>query len=218
MSGKITVKRYAILVSLLSMAALSSCSVDTAPQNSPPPEPDVRQYYIQLAAPRMEYQYAVSSVGSAYHPGNGQLTMDMKGQEDNVNGTPVYGCMWSYNNFGTPTMWYYSLNDKQAIDLGIEFSGMYNDHWVDLQSPLSKGANWTFQSKGETVTANVLQYGVSAQVEGQSYSDVIMVQYTGGSGTTGTQWFARGKGLIFSHIERPGDGMVENRLMSIQQK
>ncbi len=48
----------------------------------------------------------------------------------------------------------------------------------------------------------------------------VMVQYTGtgANGTTGTEWFARGTGMIFSNIKRPNYGIVESELQSFVQK
>lgn len=197
---------------------LAGCSMVDTPAPTPTQELDVRNYYIQLATPRLEYNYTVTS-NAPFHPPVGQLTMDMQGVEDTVNGIPVYSCLWSYGTYyGAPTAWYYGLNDSQAINLGIESAGQLTDHWVDLQAPLSKDKSWSFTSQGESITASILKYGATAQVNGQSYSDVIMVNYSGANGTSGTEWFQRGKGLIYYNITRPNFGTIENQLISIVQK
>ncbi len=200
--------------------ALAGCSVIDSPPGTPAPELDVRNYYLQLTNSNAQYHYADSSTASS-HPKSDTLSMNMQGQSDSINNTPLYSCLWTYNNWGTPTLWHYGLTDKQAINYGIETSpDTYTDSWVDLQSPLKDSATWTFTSWGETITATVVKYGASAEVNGKTYSDVIMVQYTGTNGanpTNGTEWFARGTGIIFSHIVRPGFGMVENQLQSVTQ-
>jgi hypothetical protein len=205
---------------LPSFGLLAGCSMVDTPSATPSPELDVRNYYMQLATPKVVYNYAVSSLYSQYVPPSGTLTMNMKGIDDTMpNGAFVYGCLWTYQNFGTPAEWFYSLSDSQAINVGVEDSqGNYTDNWVDLQAPLANNSSWTFVSHGEKITAMIAQYGVAAQVEGQTYNDVVMVNYTGGpDSTTGTEWFQRGKGIIYSHIYRPYFGTVDNHLVSIVQ-
>ena len=198
--------------------AFAGCSiVDPAPTTTSP-ELDVRNYYLQLTSSNVEYNYAVTSTVPIYYPASGSLAMDMHGLADTVNSMPVYSCLWTYQNFGTPTLWYYGLTDKQAINFGVEsWPGNYADSWVDLQSPLQDSASWTFTSHNEPITATVVKYGASAQVNGKTYSDVVMVQYAGTKGTTGTGWFARGTGIIYSNIVRDSE-MVENQLQSVIQK
>jgi hypothetical protein len=200
--------------------ALAGCSVIDSPPSTPSPELDVRNYYLQLTTTNTEYHYAVTAANPSY-PKSDTLSMNMQGQNDSINNTPLYSCLWTYNNWGTPTLWHYGLTDKQAINYGIETSpDNYSDSWVDLQSPLKDSASWTFTSWGETITAIVVKYGASAEVNGKTYSDVVMVQYTGsngGKGTTGTEWFARGTGIIYSHINRENLGVVENQLQSVTQ-
>lgn len=210
------------ILAALSLAlglAASGCSSIADNPSTPAPEPDVRNYYIHLATTNCEYNYTVTS-NAPYHPASGDLTMSMQGNTDTFHTMPVYACLWSYSNTNyTPQQWYYALCDTQAVALGLEPSAdNYTDSWVDLKAPLQKNAMWSFMSQGEQITANVTMYGGSAQVEGKTYDSVVMVQYTGAKGTTGTEWFARGTGLIFSHIERPNFGMVENHLLSIEQK
>lgn len=196
--------------------ALAGCSIVDPSPTSTPTELDVRNYYLQLTNSNVTYQYADSATNPSY-PKADTLYMNMQGQSDSINHTPLYSCLWSYNNWGTPTVWHYGLTDSQAINYGIETSpDIYTDSWVDLQSPLHDSASWTFTSWSETITATVVRYGVSAQVNGTMYNDVIMVQYTGSAGTNGTEWFARGTGIIFSHIVRPS-GMVQNQLQSVTQ-
>jgi hypothetical protein len=173
---------------------------------------------MQLATKNIQYQYAVASTVE-YYPATDTLAMNMQGLCDSANYVPLFSCLWTYRNYGQPTLWYYGLSDKQAINFGERTSGStYADSWVDLQSPLQDSASWTFTSMWESITATVVQYGVSAQVEGKNYSDVAMVQYTGSNGTTGTEWFAKGTGLIYSNIFRPNYGKVENQLQSVIQK
>ncbi len=200
--------------------AASGCSpmVDSTP-SAPPPEHDVGNYYLHLAQTNVEYDYTVTS-NAPYHPASGGLTMSMHGNTDTFEKMPVYACLWTYsNNFGTPQQWFYALCDTQAMTLGLEPTpDAYSDSWIDLKAPLEKNATWSVTSQGEKITANVTMYGGTAQVEGKTYDSVVMVQYTGVKGTTGTEWFARGIGPIFSHIERPNFGMVENHLISITQR
>ncbi|HEX5316620.1 MAG TPA: hypothetical protein VFX22_08215 [Candidatus Kapabacteria bacterium] len=212
--------KYALAaLSLILGIAASGCSSIADNPSTPAPEPDVRNYYLHLATTNCEYNYTVTS-NAPYHPASGGLTMSMQGNTDTFQNMPIYACLWSYSNTNyTPQRWYYALCDTQAVALGLEPSAdNYTDSWVDLKAPLQKNATWSFTSQGEQITANVTMYGGTAQVEGKTYDDVVMVQYTGVKGTTGTQWFARGTGLIFSHIERPNFGMVENHLLSIEQK
>src|ERR1035437_5479163 len=122
--------RRMVLTSPLALfIVLAGCSmVDTAPAGTSP-ELDVRNYYIQLASPNVEYDYTVASTAPD-HPTSGTLAMNMKGIFDSVNGTPVYGCLWNYGTYGTPTNWYYSLSNLQAINLGTETSNwQYTDTW-----------------------------------------------------------------------------------------
>lgn len=214
-------KNYVLAALSLALGfAASGCSSIADNPSTPAPEPDVRNYYIHLATTNCEYNYTVTSLNAPYHPASGGLTMSMQGNTDTFKTMPVYACLWSYsNNYGTPQLWYYALCDTQAVALGLEPSpDNYTDSWVDLKAPLQKNATWSFISQGEHITANVTMYGGTAQVEGKTYDSVVMVQYTGVKGTTGTEWFARGTGLIFSHIERPNFGMVENHLLSFEQK
>jgi hypothetical protein len=200
--------------------ALSGCSiVDPAPTTMSP-ELDVRNYYLQLANSNVEYQYTDTSTAASY-PKSDTLSMNMQGQNDSINNMLLYSCLWTYHNWGTPTVWHYGLSDKQAINYGIELSpDNYTDSWVDLQSPLDDTAHWTFKSWGEQITATVVKYDATAQVNGKTYDHVIMVQYTGpdSNSTSGTEWFARGTGIIFSNIKRPFFGMVQTQLQSVTVK
>jgi hypothetical protein len=206
------------LAVVISMAFFGCSSVVDTPQTVQP-EQDVRNYYILVVTPGTHYNYAVTSLNAPNHPASGTLGMNMQGLSDTIGNVPLYSCLWTYQNYGTPTQWFYGLTDKQAINFGYETSpDNYSDSWVDLQSPLQDSASWTFSSWGETITATVVKFGASAQVEGITYNDVVMVQYVGDSGTTGTEWFARGTGMIFSNVQRPGAGMVENQLQSVVQK
>ncbi len=197
--------------------SMFGCSMTDAPQTPLAPERDVRNYYTLVASPGAYYDYAVTST-APYHPPSGALGMNMQGLADTIGTMPLYSCLWTYQNYGTPTTWYYGLTDKQAINFGTEsWAGNYTDSWVDLQSPLQDSATWSFTSQGEQITAKITQYGASAQVGVKTYDDVLMVQFTGAGGTTGTEWFARGVGLIFSNVTRPNLGMVENQLQSFQK-
>ena len=212
--------KHALLPIALALAA-AGCSqvVDTPPTT--PPEANVANYYLHLGTTNAEYDYTVTS-NAPYHPASGELVMSMQGTTDSFGGMPVYACLWSYANFGAPQLWYYCLADTEAAGMGLETTpDDYTDSWVDLKAdstkPLEQGATWSFVSQGEQITATVKQYGATAQVEGKTYSNVIMVQYAGVKGTTATEWFAKGIGPIFSHVERPNFGMVENHLLSIKQ-
>ena len=216
--GSFATPLCAAFLTTLSAILLAGCSLTDAPPASLAPEQNVRNYYILVAAPGMHYDYAITS-DSSFLPASVMLGMDMQGVDDTVSNIPVYSCLWTYQNYGTPTEWNYGLTDSVAINFGVEISsGNYSDSWVDLQAPLEDSATWTFMSQGEKISATVVKYGVSAQVEEKTYSDVIMVQYTGAKGTTGTEWFARGTGIIFSKIIRPGWGSVENQLQDVVQK
>lgn len=196
--------------------ALAGCSIVDSSPSTTPPELDVRNYYIQLAAPNAKYNYAVTSSEAPFYPASGALTMRMQGPWDSLDNMPLYACLWTYQNYGTPTQWYYGLTDKQAITFGTETSpDNYSDSWVDLQSPLDDTAHWAFKSQSDSITATVVKYGATAQVEGTTYNNVLMVQYTGAT-TTGTQWFARGIGIIYSHIVRDSS-MVQSQLQSVVQ-
>jgi hypothetical protein len=198
-------------------AALAGCSVVDSSPTTTAPELDVRNYYIQLAAPNAQYNYAVTSSEAPFYPASGTLNMKMQGLWDSLDNMPLYACLWTYQNYGTPTQWYYGLTANQAVTFGTETSpDHYSDSWVELQSPLDDTAHWTFTSQGELITATVMQYGATAQVLGATYNNVIMVQYTGASGTVGTEWFARGTGIIFSHIVRDSS-MVQNQLQNVVQ-
>ncbi len=194
-------------------------SLTDAPPQTKQAEQDVRNYFILLNSKGAHYDYVVTST-SSFYPASDTLGMDMQGVGDTLNYVPIYSCLWTYKNFDTPTLWYYGLTDKKAISYGMEDGlNTYTDSWVDLQAPLDDTAHWTFTSWGEQITASVVKYGATAQVNGKTYSDVVMVQYTGANGgTTGTEWFARGVGIIFSHIERPGSGIVQNQLQDVIQK
>jgi hypothetical protein len=212
--------RLALLAVLTSsLGAITGCSslIDT-PSGPTPPELDVRNFYIQLATSNVVYNYTVTS-NAPFHPASDTLAMKMGGVSDTVNNLPLFLCVWTYKNFGSPTNWYYGLSDKQAVNFGIENSpNNYADSWVDLQSPLALDSSWKFTSHGEQITAKIVQYGATAQVNGQTYDDVAMVDYSGDSATTGTEWFQRGKGLIYYNVNRPKlGGMVENKLISIEQ-
>jgi hypothetical protein len=219
--NSIFARRIAFAAPFALFTILAGCSsmVDTAP-TTPAPETDVRNYYIQMASPNV-YNYSVTDsvlqIYSQYVPPKGTLTMNMQGEDTMINGDTVYGCLWTYQNFGAPTEWFYLVSASQTINLGVEDSqGNYTDNWVDLQAPLAQNKSWKFISHGENITATIAQYGVTAQVKGQTYNDVVMVNYSGDSSTTGTEWFQRGKGIIYSKITRPNFGMVENQLLSIQ--
>lgn len=206
-----------LLLALLSPAFIAGCSMVDQPSTTPPPETDVRNYYTAVAATGVHYQYAITA-SAPYYPSQGTLSMDMQGANGTQNSMPVYACLWSYQNWGTPAVWYYGLNQQQAVDFGVELKpGMYADSWVDLQAPLHDTAMWNFTSQGEHITAVVTKYGVSAEVNGKNYDNVLMVQFTGDAGTTGTEWFAKGTGLIFSHVTR-SNGTVESQLQSVVQK
>ncbi|MFI5201744.1 MAG: hypothetical protein ACHQNE_05115 [Candidatus Kapaibacterium sp.] len=211
--------QWFMALSLAMGLAASGCSSIADNPSTPAPELNVGNYYLHLATANCEYDYTVTST-APYHPASGQLAMSMLGNTDTFQKMPVYACLWTYSNYGTTQQWFYALCDTQAMALGLEPTPeQYTDAWVDLHAPLEKNATWSFVSQGEPITAKVTAYGVSAQVEGKTYDDVVMVQYTGASGTTGTEWFARGTGLIFSHIERPNfGGMVENHLLSVTQR
>ena len=164
----------------------AGCSMADAPSSAPPPEFNVAKYYIPVAAQKMHYEYSVAS-NAPFHPASGTLAMDMHGIADTFQGIPVYSCEWTYANYGSPAEWFYALDSNHAINLGIEPTpDGYTDHWVDLQAPLKDSAIWNFTSQGEHITATITKYGASAQVEGTTYNDVLMVQYVGDSGTTGT--------------------------------
>ncbi len=211
-------RRPLALLPIAVWLAISGCSSIVDNPSTPAPERDVRNYYLHLATPNIEYDYSVTST-ALYHPASDSLAMKMKGSVDTFQNMPVYACLWTYSNYGAPEQWFYSLCDTQATELGLEsMQGQYTDSWVDLKAPLEQNATWSFVSQGEKITAAVKSYGSTAQVEGKTYDDVVMVEYTGTNGTTGTEWFARGIGPIFSHIERPNFGMVENHLLSITQR
>ncbi len=75
--------------------------------------------------------------------------MNMEGLNDTIDNVPVYSCLWTYQNYGNPTQWFYGLTDTQAINFGFESSpDNYTDHWVDLQAPIHDSASWTFTSWG----------------------------------------------------------------------
>src|SRR6185436_3923565 len=138
-------------------------------------------------------EYRFTEVAEAlYHPKNGELIMSMRGMTSEYHaGKQLYGCLWSYTGYGTPTMWYYTLDKDQAVDLGVEYNGNYTDSWVDLQAPLKEGASWTFTSMGETITATITKFGATAKVRGTTYDDVLMVDYTGSNGSHVVEWFAK---------------------------
>jgi hypothetical protein len=217
-SGGIAALLGVVFLTMFGALLLAGCSITDTPQASLAPEQDVRNYYILVDSQGLHYDYAVTSNGSSL-PASVSLGMDMQGVSDTLNTMPLYACLWTYQNYGTPITWYYGLTQKQAINYSFETApGVYWDSWVDLQAPLDDTAHWTFESQGEQISAKVLQYGATAQVNGKSYNNVLMVQYTGVAGTTGTEWFAKGSGLIFSNITRPGSGTVESQLKDIIQK
>jgi len=201
-------------VAVMAFAA-TGCSMDTAPDI--PAASDVRPYYVKLATPNIQYRFTEVATAE-YHPQSGELVMNMQGLSSRVyDNKPVYTCMWSYPGFADATPWYYTLDEHQAVDLGVDFNG-YTDSWVDLQAPLQQDATWTFVSMGETITAKITKFGATAKVRGVTYTDVLMVQYTGNNGTNVTEWFAKDKGLIYSNYSRPNIGSVVNELESIEQK
>lgn len=210
--------RPLLCLAAVALVFIAGCSPVTAP-SAPSPELDVTHYYLPISTKGMHYEYAVSAT-APYVPSSGTLSMDMQGPVDTTPGnSALLGCLWSYKNYGTPTMWFYQLSKQQAVNYGIELShDQYSDSWVDLQAPLSDTAHWTFTSEGEQIGAQITKYGATATINGKSYNDVLMVQFTGVSGTTGTEWFAKGVGLIFSHIERPGYGLVDYQLQTYFQK
>ena len=209
-----------------SVSALTGCSglVDSTTPPAKAPEQNVKNYYVKLETLKMEYQYALTSKND-FQPASDILVMDMQGRDDtdtwsNTPGirTPVYKCNWSYVAAGQPTLWYYALDETKAVDLGVEYNNAYTDSWVELQSPISENATWTFTSKNESIAAKVTHYGITAAVGGKSYDDVVVVEYTGDKGTKGTSWFQRGVGAIFTHIERPGDILLDVQYQSMAQK
>ncbi len=212
----------AALVPVALALIASGCSSVVDPNTSTPPESNVRNYYLPLATTNTEYDYTVNST-APYHPASGALAMTMQGCSDTDDGVAVYACLWTYgNNYGAPAQWYYCLCDTEAAEMGMESSPeQYSDSWIDLKAnaatPLELNATWSFLSQGEQITAKVTQYGSTAKVEGKTYTNVMMVAYTGANGTTGTEWFARGVGTIFYHVERPNFGMVENHLIQVKQ-
>jgi hypothetical protein len=209
-------------VAVLATAFVATgCSMSTSP-DTPSTANDVRPYYVKLATPNVQYRYTENAVAE-YHPAvPSELTMDMQGvSKDAYNGKQLYTCMWSYSNYGTPTPWYYTLDQDQAVDLGVEEFGKpgeYNDYWVDLQAPLKEGNSWTFVSMGEKITATITKFGATAKVQGTTYNDVMMVEYNGANGSHVIEWFAKDKGLIYSNYSRPNIGSVVNELKSIEQK
>lgn len=206
-----------VVVMLAGISLLSGCSqiVDPAPNAAKSPEVNVKNYYILLESPKMEYRYDLATQ-NAYQPLADVLIMDMQGADsgDTYSSIPVWSCNWSYAAAGAGRPWFYALCDTEAVALGVEQSGHYTDSWVDLKAPLSNGASWSFTSQEESVTATVTKFGVSAAVNGHTYDDVVVVDYKGAAGTTGTAWFARGTGTIYSHIERPGNQMMDLKFRS----
>ncbi len=202
----------------LASAPVAGCSGLVDSPQTKAPEQNVRSYYIKLDQPKMQYQYALTSKHD-YLPASDVLVMDMLGSDsDSFGSTPIYYCNWSYRTAGKGTAWFYALDQSKAVALGVEINNKYTDSWVELQSPLSRDASWTFISKGESITAKVTQFGISAAVGGKNYDDVVVVSYTGAAGTKGTSWFARGIGTIYSHLERPGDVMFDQQFQSMEQK
>ncbi len=204
------------VVMLAGVSLLSGCSqiVDPKP-DARAPEANVKNYYILLESSKMEYRYDLATQ-NAFQPLADVLIMDMQGADptDTYNSIPVWYCNWSYAAAGAGRPWFYALCDTEAVALGIEQNGNYTDSWIELKAPLSNGASWSFTSQGESVTATVTKYGVSAAVNGHTYDDVVVVDYKGAAGTAGTAWFARGTGTIYSHIERPGNQMMDLKFRS----
>ncbi len=220
-TARVRKRSSALLLALSTMLlAVSSCSSIVDP-NAPAkaPEQNVKNYYVLLEQPKMEYRYALTSKND-FQPASDVLMMDMQGRDSNEvwSGAQVYICNWSYVTAAKPTLWYYALDETKAVDLGVEYKGNYTDSWVDLQSPIQQDASWTFTSHGELITAKVTHYGITAAVSGKSFTDVVVVEYTGAAGTKGTSWFARGIGTIFTHIERPGDVLLDAQYQSMTQK
>jgi hypothetical protein len=167
----------------------------------------------------MQYRYTLGSQ-NAYLPASDVLVMDMQGMvtDDSLGRTPIYSCNWSYQTAAGGAPWFYAMDESQAVALGVEYNSKYTDSWVELKTPLAQDKSWTFVSKGETVKATVAKYGSSAQVSGNTYDDVVVVNYQGTNGTTGTEWFARGVGTIYYHVVRPNNVLIIEQFQSMAQK
>jgi hypothetical protein len=130
--------------------------------------------------------------------------------EDKVNGTPV-DTFFVRKNGGQ----YFQLLDD---DIYGEFDNPFNTDVKILDSNIAVGASWiTFLGNNflngnpatATVTATILSKGSVDVIAGNSYNNVIKVQYvyTENFGTgdvpfvTETVWFAKGKGAIYRKID-----------------
>jgi hypothetical protein len=199
------------VLALIGGGLLGGCSQLTDPSTPvKTAESSVVPYYMNLQTKGAQYQYVLKSQ-NAFLPLSDTLHMDMQGKDvSTVNGLPVYWCNWSYAvTPGQPVGWFYALTDSEAVALGTEWNGVYTDSWVDLKAPLRDTASWSFTSQGEQITASIKQFKVSVSLNGKAFDNVIVVGYVGSAGTHGTNWFAPGIGTIYSHIERPGNEMVD---------
>src|SRR2546430_10232677 len=95
------------ILTLLASIAAAGCWVNPRPQNSA--SNDVREYYIKLATPNMQYRYTVTA-DAKYTPKSGDLIMDMQGPSKDTFGTmQVFTCNWTYPTFSGPTIWFYAV-------------------------------------------------------------------------------------------------------------
>ena len=193
----------ALVAGLGFAGGLASCSQIVDSDNQPKTENNVKQFYYKIEDSGAQYHYALTSK-NAYLPTSDVLVMNMQGKSsDKWNGMDVDVCNWAYEQTSGSTPWFYAMSADSIVALGVEYNGTYTDHWVELKAPLKDSASWQFQSQGENITATITKYGVSAAVNGQTFNNVLVVQYKGEKGTVGTTWFQRDVGVIYSDLVRP---------------
>jgi hypothetical protein len=187
-----------------------------SPPSEKPQVMNVKSYYAKLETPKTLYHYTTSYAKAGAAPTANTLEMEMYGPAaSNYQGMPTYGCDWTFKS-GYTTKWYYALAQDSAVDLG---DYTFNEHWTDLKAPLAQGKTWTFsRASGELVTAKITQFGVQVKVNGQTFDDVIAVEYTGDRGTQSVRWFAKDIGMIFGHTQNADGSVSEEKFVNMEKE
>jgi hypothetical protein len=217
--------RGAVLLALAAglgfAGALASCGQIVDPENDPDDhhtatETNVKNFYYKIEDKGAQYRYALSSQ-NAYLPSNDVLIMNMQGNDgyEKWHGMQVCVCDWAYEQDSSGEPWYYAMSQDSIVALGVDYNG-YTDSWVELKAPLKLNATWDFVSQKENIHATIEKYGVSATVGGKTFKDVIVVDFKGDKGTDGTTWYQRDTGVIYSHIARPGNSLVDLQFKSMK--
>lgn len=180
---------------MLAFMMIAGCGlVDSEPEREP--VTNVGNYYYPIDSGLHHLFLVRNLTGSGLEY---ELAMEMKGPQIDLSyrDRPVYRCEWESSAASIYYDSYYSVDTDTAYYLGPESNETLP--WVDLVSPLTLDATWSFDHDIGKVVARVTSLGASAVIRGikgnQVFKNVVAVEYSANEQQR-IKWFAPGVGLI----------------------